>query len=183
MTRKKFVKYLMSKGLPRNKASLFAEWLRYKKVPYNCFGCLLVCRQQDRRHHVTAALPMGYSSVLREEVGCISCVRIKMPEWRTSDVRAWLLNYENRCAIPLLAGTLADSTISYQSGGLVCGTWYPNFHSYYKTYIQKKTEYEKRKARNDIKKAIKYGIVSQRSNAVNRAMRRNIKLIPRRHKK
>lgn len=34
---------------------------------------------------------------------------------------AWWLNFENGCAIPSLAGILADSTISYQSGGLVYG--------------------------------------------------------------
>lgn len=110
MKRKKFVKQLMSKGLPRNKANFIAKFLQEKNVPYSCFAIGYVLKLENGMHLVDATVPYKYARVFRGTTPCgeilggrFSCdllpgkekillgSRIKMPEQKGSNAVQWWL--------------------------------------------------------------------------------------------
>lgn len=56
--------------------------------------------------------------------------------------------------------------------GCVAPKRYPGCHGHCPEYLQEKEAYEKRKAEDDKKNAVKYGITSQRTASVTKALRK-----------
>lgn len=62
MTRKKYIKVLMGKGLPRNTAVGFTECLRFWHIPYKRCSVDFVQRRSDGLFHMKCAIPIRYAS-------------------------------------------------------------------------------------------------------------------------
>lgn len=64
MNRKRFVKYLMGKGLPRNKAEQFAAALRKSKIPYHSCQVGKIVRLSDGSYSGTCVFPKAITPML-----------------------------------------------------------------------------------------------------------------------
>lgn len=62
MTRKRFVKYLMGKGLPRNKSTLVADYLRKLKIPYRYVEVVRIVRLETGDYHGEVMISGGHGS-------------------------------------------------------------------------------------------------------------------------
>lgn len=62
MTRKKYVKVLMGKGLPRNNAVDFTKCLRFWHIPYKRCKVNFVQRRSDGLFHMKCTIPVRYAS-------------------------------------------------------------------------------------------------------------------------
>lgn len=114
VTRKRFVKYLMGKGLPRNKAEQFAAALNKSKIPYHSCQVDNVLRLSKGSYSGTCVFPKAVAQMLipkgsqRLETGlseedvkdflygtnldmgeAVPVSRIKVG-WRESEMREWL---------------------------------------------------------------------------------------------
>lgn len=76
MKRKRFVKYLMGKGLPRNKALRFAEVLRKHGIQYGDCTEVSVSRLGSGLHHISFCIPKRR--------------KVENPGWAESEMRKWL---------------------------------------------------------------------------------------------
>lgn len=64
MNRKRFVKYLMGKGLPRNKAELFAAALNESKIPYHSCQVDNVVKLSNGSYSGTCLFPKAIAQML-----------------------------------------------------------------------------------------------------------------------
>lgn len=62
MTRKRYVKVLMGKGLPRNTAVDFTKCLRFWHIPYKRCDVNFVQRRSDNLFHMECTIPIRYAS-------------------------------------------------------------------------------------------------------------------------
>lgn len=64
MNRKRFVKYLMGKGLPRNKSTLVADYLSKLKIPYRHVEVVRIVRLETGDYHGEVMISGGFGSKL-----------------------------------------------------------------------------------------------------------------------
>lgn len=70
MKRKKYVKYLMGQGLPRNKAVLFAGALRESKIPYKYCEVEGVIKCSDGSHRGICLFSRAATSMILPKTVC-----------------------------------------------------------------------------------------------------------------
>lgn len=64
MNRKRFIKYLMGKGLPRNKANIFAAELNKRKIPYYSCEVTNIIRTDKGSYTGSCLFPTSISKIL-----------------------------------------------------------------------------------------------------------------------
>ena len=128
MKRKKYIKNLMSKGLPRNTAYEFTKQLRFWHIPYQCCAVGFVYRISDGLFHMKCTIPMRYASnvflynrTLKEnhiwlpeerEIGFnISREEYANPGWRNSPLRQYaeeMARPYNKCMLQLICSEVTN---------------------------------------------------------------------------
>ena len=61
MNRKRFVKYLMGQGLPRNKAKKLASFITESKMPYRCFRVSEITKRKNGMYTGILLAPAGFA--------------------------------------------------------------------------------------------------------------------------
>lgn len=64
MNRKRFIKCLMGKGLPRNKANIFAAELNKRQIPYHSCAVTDIIRTGKGSYTGNCLLPTSISKIL-----------------------------------------------------------------------------------------------------------------------
>lgn len=107
MNRKRFVKYLMGKGLPRNKAEQFAAALNKSKIPYHSCQVGKIVRLSNGSYSGTCVFPKVITPMLipkesrrletglnEEDVKSLMCGKTlnkgEKVGWNETEMQKWL---------------------------------------------------------------------------------------------